>query len=258
MQKNKNKESTSWEEVSSWYNKAVGDSGHYYHQNIILPKIVETLGLKEDSTSSFLDLACGQGILSRYLTETFEYVGADISPSLIPSAKEENTYPRNKFLISDITKPLPLEKKDFDFCTIILALQNLESPLGAFKNIAKHLAKDGKILLVMNHPCFRIPKESSWGIDEKENIQYRRMDAYYSSMKIPIQSNPSLGKDSANTFSFHHPISSWTLWLKEAGFVIEWMEEWCSDKVSTGKYAQREDLSREEFPLFLAIRACRR
>lgn len=257
MQKNKNKETTSWEGVSSWYNKAVGDTGHYYHQQIILPKIVEMLSLEEDSTASLLDLACGQGILSRYLTKSFEYVGIDISPSLIEAAKEKNTHPGHKFLVSDITKPLPLQKKDFDFCTIILALQNLEHPLQAFKNIAKHLAKNGKILLVMNHPCFRIPKKSSWGTDDREDIQYRRIDAYYSSMKIPIQSNPSLGENSANTFSFHHPLSAWTLWLKEAGFAIEWLEEWCSDKVSTGRHAMREDVSREEFPLFLAIKACR-
>ncbi len=28
---------TSWQKVSRWYNDAVGEEGHYYHQHLILP-----------------------------------------------------------------------------------------------------------------------------------------------------------------------------------------------------------------------------
>jgi ubiquinone/menaquinone biosynthesis C-methylase UbiE len=255
MQKKRKKETTSWEGVSSWYDKAVGKSGHYYHQKLVLPKVLEMLELTKNSKGSLLDLACGQGIISRCLPEAMDYQGVDISPSLIKSAREQNERKNGQFLVSDITKPLSLAKKDFDYCTILLAVQNLETPLNALKNAAKHLSKGGTILLMMNHPCFRIPRQSSWGIDEERSIQYRRVDKYSSSMKIPILSNPSLGKKSATTFSFHHPLSQWTKWLFEAGFAIEWMEELSSDKVSTGKYAKREDVSRKEFPLFLAVRA---
>ena len=255
MQKKRKKETTSWEGVSSWYDKAVGKDGHYYHRKLVLPKALEMLALEKNSKGSLLDLACGQGIISRCLPKAIEYQGVDISPSLIKSAKEQNEKKNGQFIVSDITKPLSLQKKDFDYCTILLALQNIESPLKALKNAALHLLKGGKLLLMMNHPCFRIPRQSSWGIDEEKSIQYRRVDKYSSSMKIPILSNPSLGEKSATTFSFHQPLSQWTKWLHEAGFSIEWMEELSSDKVSTGKYAKREDISRKEFPLFLAIRA---
>ena len=151
--------------------------------------------------------------------------------------------------------PLPasVSKKNFHFCTIILALQNLQHPLDAMKNAFKHLAPEGKLLIVMNHPCFRIPRQSSWGVDLKTTTQYRRIDRYYSCLKIPIQSHPSQGDLSTETLSFHHPLSQWSLWLKEAGFVIELIEEWCSDKKSTGKYAKMEDISRNEIPLFLSF-----
>ncbi|MBS0626668.1 MAG: class I SAM-dependent methyltransferase [Verrucomicrobia bacterium] len=254
MKKQKN-QTTSWEKASSWYDGAVGKTGHYYHENVILPNLSRLLALREGSETSYLDLACGQGILSRYLPKSSHYVGVDLSPSLIASAREKNVHKNHTFVVSDITKPLQVTKKDFDFCTIILALQNVEHPLKAFKNAAKHLVSGGKLVLVMNHPCFRIPKQSSWEIDKEKQIQYRRVDGYYQSRVIPIQMHPSQGQKSATTPSFHHPLSKWTLWLHEAGFAIECMEEWCSDKKSTGKNARREDVSREEIPLFLTITA---
>ncbi len=249
------KQNTSWEKAGAGYDKIVGQTGHYYHEKVIFPNLLRIFDLKKQSTPSFLDLACGQGVLSRNLPSTVEYVGVDLSPSLIAFAKEKNIEKNRSFHISDITLPLPVEKKDFDFCTIILALQNVEHPLHAFRNAAKHLKRGGKLVLVVNHPCFRIPGQSSWGVDHEKDIQYRRIDRYYQSMKIPIRMNPSQGARSVTTPSFHHPLSKWSLWLHQAGFAIETLEEWCSDKKSEGRCAKREDLSRQEIPLFMAIKA---
>jgi hypothetical protein len=55
------------------------------------------------------------------------------------------------------------------------------------------------------------------------------------------------------TWSYHHPLNFISLELAKAGFVVEIIEEWCSDKVSEGKNAKRENISREEFPMFMAI-----
>ncbi len=245
----KKSNATSWEPVSRWYDESVGKTGHYYHEHVILPKLLPLL----QPEGALLDLACGQGILSKHLSATREYLGVDISPSLIRSAKQNNAKKSHTFLVSDVTQPLSLPKKNFAFCTIVLALQNLQNPLGALKNAFHHLTPGGRLAIVMNHPCFRIPRQSSWGVDLDNKIQYRRIDKYMSPLKIPIQSHPSKGETSEKTFSFHAPLSSWTLWLKEAGFAIEWIDEWCSDKKSTGKHAKMEDISRNEFPLFLCL-----
>lgn len=253
MTKKKTSTSTSWEPVSRWYDESVGKTGHYYHEHVVLPKLLPLLGTE----GSLLDLACGQGILSKHLSADRPYLGVDISKSLIQSAKQQNKKKLHSFLVSDITIPLTLPKKDFSCCTIVLALQNLQNPLGALKNAYQHMKLGGRLAIVMNHPCFRIPRQSSWGVDLDKKIQYRRIDRYMSPLQIPIQSHPSKGEASEHTFSFHAPLSSWTVWLKEAGFSMEWMEEWCSDKKSTGKYAKMEDTSRNEFPLFLCLIARR-
>ncbi len=245
--------STSWEPVSRWYDESVGKTGHYYHEHVILPKLLPIL----QAEGPLLDLACGQGILSKHLAANRSYLGVDLSKSLIQSAKAQNKNKLHTFVLSDITTKLTLPQKDFDFCTIVLAIQNLKNPLGALKNAFHHMKPGARLVIVMNHPCFRIPRQSSWGVDKDKKIQYRRIDRYMSPLEVPIQSHPSKGEASEQTFSFHAPLSSWTLWLKEAGFGIQWMEEWCSDKKSTGSCAKMEDTSRQEFPMFLCLVAKR-
>lgn len=73
-------------------------------------------------------------------------------------------------------------------------------------------------------------------------------------MDIPINMNPS-DRGSEVTMSYHFPLSSYSKMLKDAGFVIELIEEWTSDKESQGKAARMENRSRSEIPLFLAIKA---
>lgn len=243
--------STSWEPVSKWYSQSVGKDGHYYHQFVILPKLLKLLNLNDNS--SLVDLACGQGILARHIPEKVPYLGIDIAPSLIAEAKRLDKNPQHNYLVGDLAKPLKLEKQTFTHATMILALQNLAKPDSVFKQIAAILQPNGMFAMVINHPYFRIPRQSSWGVDENKKIQYRRVDLYLSEQKIPIQAHPSEGVQSSETWSFHYPLSTYIRWLNEAGFVIELLEEWCSDKKSEGKMAKMEDRSRAEFPLFMTL-----
>jgi SAM-dependent methyltransferase len=249
---------TSWEGVGNWYNDLVGEKGHYYHQSCIIPGVMKLFDFTPGQEAAVLDLACGQGILSRSLPKNVHYTGIDISPTLIKAAKAESpTSPKGEFIVGDVTKPLALKKKDYSHSAVILAMQNIEYPEKVLASCAEHLGPQGKLVLVLNHPCFRIPRQSSWGIDEQQKTQYRRIDRYCSDMKIPIQAHP--GKKgppgSTETWSFHHPLASYSQWLKRAGFQIALIEEWCSDKVSTGKNAKMENRSRSEIPLFMAILA---
>lgn len=246
------KKNTSWESVSDWYGDLVGDGGHYYHEHVILPKLPKLLNLRKDS--KLLDLACGDGILGRTLAKGIDYVGIDISEGLIGQAKTKDNDKKHRYHVGDATLPLNVEGK-FSHASVLLALQNIEHPENVFANLAKCMEKNGTCVVVINHPCYRIPRQSSWGVDESKKMQYRRIDRYMTPMNIPIQSHPSKGMQSAQTLSFHRPISDYTRWLTESGFVIDALEEWCSDKKSTGGNSRMENRAREEFPLFMVIRA---
>lgn len=238
---------TSWDEVEKWYGGIVGSAGHLYHREVILPALLPLLALKENS--SLLDLGCGQGFLSSLIPPSCSYVGVDLSDGLIKQAPKSK---RATFLVADATKPLPLGDKKFTHAVFVLSLQNMERPDLAIKNAASHLVEGGTLAMVLNHPCFRIPRQSSWGIDEGKKLQYRRVDSYLSSLKIPIEMQP--GKErSATTWSFHFPMSAYMHFLKEAGCAMTDMQEWTSHKKSTGKAAKMENRARDEFPLFLTI-----
>lgn len=238
-----------WDSSESWYTSCVGEKGHYYHQAVVLPNALRLLGKIE----SLLDLGCGQGVLARHLNETIDYCGVDLSKSLVDSAKK--LCKGRNFIVADATESLPVEKKDFHAAAMILSLQNMENGSGAIRSAGEHVRKGGKLLIVLNHPCFRIPRQSGWGIDEQMKLQYRRVNTYMSTQKIPIQTNPGKGENSATTFSYHHPLTDYTKWLQNEKFSIRSIEEWCSDKKSEGIKAKMEDRARKEIPLFLAILA---
>src|SRR3989344_1842407 len=234
---------------SAEYGKLVGEKGHYYHQSVILSNALKLLGL--ELPTSLLDIGCGNGVLARHLHKGVDYVGIDNSSTLLEEAKRLTK--NGHFVCADAAGNWLLDKT-FDRACFILSLQNMEDGESAIKNVRKHLKPNGKLILFLNHPCFRIPRQSSWGIDEAAKLQYRRVNGYMSAIKIPIDMHPGK-KGGAVTYSFHHPLSTYSAWLKEAGFSILQIEEWCSDKKSEGSKAKMEDRARKEIPLFIALLA---
>lgn len=247
----RNSKNTSWQKVAPWYNRITGEKGHYYHEHLVIPGVIRLLNLKPGD--KLLDAACGNGILGRSIPKGTEYFGFDLSDSLIANAKKLDRNFNHKYMVLDATKELNLETK-YTHSAIVLALQNIKSPEKAINNISKNLDKNGVLVIVLNHPAFRIPRQSSWQIDESKKTQYRRVDRYMSSMEIPINTNPG-DKNSPITWTYHNPLSFYTKILKDSGFVIEDIEEWVSDKESFGRASRMENRGRNEFPLFMTIKA---
>jgi ubiquinone/menaquinone biosynthesis C-methylase UbiE len=259
----RNSKDTSWQRVAPWYNRITDQGqGHYYHQHVVIPNVLRLLDLTDQPLTSnlkLLDLACGNGVLANALPKNLEYTGIDIAPSLIKEAERTDRNPKHSYLVADITNlsNFPNLPNTFTAATIILALQNIRDPVSVLNNVSKLLVVNSKLIIVLNHPAFRIPRQSSWGIDESKKTQYRRIDRYMSPMEIPINMNPS-DRNSAVTMSYHFPISFYSSILRDSGFLIETIEEWTSDKESEGRTAKMENRSRSEFPLFLAIKAIKK
>jgi len=244
---------TSWQGVAGWYKDIVGERGSYYHQHVVLPGVQQFLSVQP--YHSVLDLGCGQGIFGRFVGAKVDYQGIDLAGSLVSFAQKNDPAKNHLYKVGDIAKELTLDKKDFEVATCILALQNTDKPAVVISNAAKHLKENGRFVLVINHPCFRIPRQSAWGVDEKQNVQYRRVSSYMTAMKIPVAAHPSQGEKSPVTWSMHFSLTDLSSYLNEAGFAIEKIEEWVSDKKSEGGAAARENRSRKEIPLFMGILA---
>lgn len=241
----------SWEGASKWYSKITGDKGHYYHDHLVLPGVLRLLDLKQGDR--LLDLACGNGVLAKRLGLGIEYTGFDISRSLIEDAKKSINKSKFSFFVGDVTEEIQTLRGYYSHVAIVLAIQNIKSPHKVFTNANKALTKGGKLVIVMNHPMYRIPRQTMWETDTVNKIQYRRVNRYLSPIEIPINIHPGQS-NSPITWDFHYPLSMYSKWLKESGFVIETIEEWVSDKESEGKMAKTENRARNEIPLFMAIK----
>lgn len=252
FKKNTQEKNTSWAPVAKWYGDIVGSTGHYFHQNIILPGVKKLLDPKPGE--SILDVGCGQGVFARTLLPKISYTGIDLAKELILEAKKLDPNREHEYFVADATKGLPVAESSFDHAVCILALQNMQDAARVIGNIGKALRPGGNFVFVLNHPSFRIPRQSSWGEDVANKLEYRRVNRYLSPLEIPINAHPG-DKNSPITWTYHQPLEYYVKALKSAGLAITDLEEWTSDKQSVGKAAKAENRARKEFPLFLAIRA---
>ncbi len=244
---------TSWQKVGKWYGEIVGEKGHFFHQTIIIPRSLKLLNVKPES--SLLDIACGSGVLARHIPQQTQYLGVDLASGLIEKARKMDGNKKHKFVVGDVTDKIPGE--DFDNAVMILALQNIKEPEKAIENVVNKLKSGGKFLIVINHPAFRIPRQSGWEVDKVNKLQYRRVSKYMNPIEIPVEMHP--GKhDGQFTWSYHHPLSDYSEYLFKSGFLIEKIEEWTSEKTSKGRAANMENRAREEFPMFMAILAVKK
>jgi ubiquinone/menaquinone biosynthesis C-methylase UbiE len=256
------KKDSSWGKVADWYDGMLADNDSY-QAKVIAPNLLRLMAISADER--VLDVACGQGFFSRKFVGAGAIVDAcDISSELIGIAKQTTVSveltKRLNFAVAPADK-LPYKNAEFDTATIVLALQNIENLQGTIAECSRVIKKEGKLFIVLNHPAFRIPKHSSWGFDENDGVQYRRLDAYMSESSKKILMNPgkaSAGKNSEHTFSFHRPLQVYFKILTKAGFAVTRFEEWTSHKISEkGKRTAAEDTARKEFPMFLCIEAAK-
>lgn len=249
---------TSWGKVANWYNNLLENSTNSYQKTLILPNLLRLVEAKKGER--ILDLACGQGFFAREFAKSgARVIGVDIAPELIEIAKQDKSSPRGEagveYHVAPAHKLIFLHNESVDKILMILSLQNIENTNEVIKEISRILKPKGKLYLVLNHPAFRIPKASSWGWDNKLNLQYRRLDGYLSESKEPIQMHPG-DNPRDKTISFHRPLQFYFKALGKNGLFVSRLEEWISNKTSAaGPKKEAEDHARHEFPLFLFLEA---
>ena len=247
-------EEKGWDGVAGWYDKLVGADGSDYHRNVILPAAMELLAVREGE--AVLDLCCGQGVLVRHLLSAGagRVLGVDASGKLIGAARQRYGVEKTAaFLRADACAPGDWADASFDAAACIMAVHDVPDADGLMRNIAAALKPGGRAVIVMMHPCFRIPKESHWGWDADQKIQYRRLDRYGKSLEIGIQTRPGLGTDEGTVF-YHRPLAELITAMGKAGLGVTRCTELFSHRRSqVGPFSKAEHRAAEEFPLFLGL-----
>ena len=241
----------SWNAVATWYDDHL-DKDDTYHKSVILPNLTRLLAPKRGET--IVDIACGTGFFAgAFAKEGATMTGIDVGEELIAIARKNSTMV--SYHVGSAEKIDIISDNAKDKALIVLAIQNIEHAQKVFNEAFRILKKGGSFHVVMNHPAYRIPKQSAWEFDAKQNLQFRRVDSYLSESRSEIDIHPGI-TGSAKTVSFHRPLQYYFKALAKAGFVVEKLEEWTSMKVSdSGPRAKAENDARKEFPLFLYLGA---
>lgn len=250
MKTMKNKD-TSWNKVADWYDELLKNDDSY-QAKVILPNLLRVLDLKKGE--QVYDLACGQG----YFSNVFARVGAnviasDLSKKLIEKAKMD-AKEKITFYITPAHRAQFLKDNSIDTVVIVLAIQNIENVNDVLVECKRILKKEGRIVIVLNHPAFRVPQSSDWIF--QDGVQSRIISKYLSESKLSIDMTPGEknSKKKISTISFHRSLQYYVKLFSKNGLAITRLEEWISHKQSgTGPRQLAEDKARKEIPMFMCI-----
>ncbi|HOW71223.1 MAG TPA: methyltransferase domain-containing protein [Phycisphaerae bacterium] len=244
--------------MAAWYDRLVGDEGSDYHQKVILPVVLRLLDPRP--AERFLDLCCGQGVLARILLErgAGSVLAVDASPGLIAAARRRGPADRRvRYEVRDARRLDDLADGSCDAAACVMAVQDLEGVDDLFRSMARSLKENGRAVIVMMHPCFRIPRQSSWGWDDEKKTQYRRIERYASPMTVPIATHPGREPDE-HTMFHHRPLADYLNALGRAGLAVVACEEPLTHREPPpGPRAKGLKRAGEEIPVFLAFKAMR-
>ena len=250
--------SSHWGHVGSWYDDLIGQDGGDHHQKLIIPGVLRMLNLKPGD--HLLDVACGQGVLGRAAAKLgVPTTGVDMAATLVQAAlaRREDAALEQYYQwdVRNLAACAAITPGAFEAAACVLAIANITPLSPVWQGIYNALTPGGKLVVVLPHPCFRIPKKSDWQWDQRNAAQHRRVEGYLTSEKIPIVIHPG-HEDGPTTTTFHRPLQAYINTLGSAGLWIDHTEEWISGKMPPhGIRFAALDKSRREIPLFLALRA---
>ena len=246
--------STSWDPLARWYDGWVGKDGSKHHRNLALPAVMEALAPQPGE--EILDLGAGTGVLAPLIAKAgAHYTGLDASEKLLQMARQHH-HNLGKFLLGDARRLAAhpqLHAEYYDGVVFLLSIQDMDPLDEVVEGVAWVLKPGGRVVILMTHPCFRVPRQSGWGWDEDRKLQFRRVDRYLTPLPVPLKPYPG---ESGVSRSFHRPLQDYINTLAQNHLWVDQLIEIPTYKTATtGPRAKAENLANQEIPLFLCLRA---
>jgi 2-polyprenyl-3-methyl-5-hydroxy-6-metoxy-1,4-benzoquinol methylase len=212
----------------------------------VLTAIGDAHGLAE------LDAGCGEGYMARTLAENGAKVtGIDLSTELINAARTHALSAELPvtFDVGSVSA-LPYDPGTFDLVLCNHLLNDLEHPAQAIREFARVLTEEGRIVILMLHPCFY-----NKHAERNEPANNLLTSTYFQARDVTQNFEvDGLQSPAANT-TWVRPLEYYAKALQESGFVITGL----SEPHPSEQLLRSDDWWRTSFPrpLFILIVAQR-
>jgi SAM-dependent methyltransferase len=240
-----------WDALAQWYDGWMGVEGGEHHRKLAIPAVLDLLQLQ--AGERLLDIGAGQGVLAPYITQTgANYTGIEISPRLLALSQKRHSG-SGRFLHGDARRlrDVPaLKAGQFDAVVFLLSIQDMNPLDSVLESAAWALRGGGRLVILMTHPCFRVPRQSGWEEDTDRDLRFRRVDRYMTPLAVPIKAYGK--KRTGVSISFHRPLSHYINGLASCGLLVDELQEITTFETRASKAEQRANV---EIPLFVGLRA---
>jgi SAM-dependent methyltransferase len=232
------------DEAPNWARFARTPGYDRAHTNINVPALLDLLPPPGRRT---LDLACGEGRLSRLLRSLGHRVtGVDASPRMVRLAV---THERPEPAVIGDAARLPFADGAFDLVVAYMCLHDIDQMPQAVSEAARVLARPGRLCLAIPHPVNSAGAFPDHSADAPFVISGSYLDSAPTRLAVDRD-------DVRLTFhSEHRPLEDYSRALEAAGLLIEAIREVKpSDQVAAHDPGARRW---QRIPMFLHIRAVR-
>ena len=175
-----------------------------------------------------LDVACGEGYMSRHLAPLGprSVLGIDLSAELIAVANERNEASNASFAVGDARDLAAVEDASIDVVVSQMALMDIADHLAMFRAVRRVIAPDGVFAFSVLHPCFQSPTNIPAGEEpfllDSDGRRIAVLAWRYASEGLFM----SGGEGVRGTMgSYHRMLSTYVNDLQDAGFSLDRLEE---------------------------------
>ncbi len=204
------------------------DAGDVRHR--LLARFEALVG-KRATGATVLDVACGEGYLSRHFArlKPRQIVGVDLSAALIAVAQQRSNSPLATFRVDDAEGLDTVADASVDVALSQLALMDIADHRAMFRAVHRVLKQHGTFAFSLLHPCFEgpfcLPDEPQFITDESGAnvaVAVRRYatEGYWQSGGSGVRGHMG---------AHHRTLATLINDLIGAGFALERLEEPVSD-----------------------------
>ena len=249
---------TAWNAGADAYDVFVESGADYYRHQVHGPALLAACD--PIARLRALDLGCGQGFFSRLLQrEGARVIGVDIAADLIALARAHEERTRcgieyRELSAARVSSIWPAGS--FDLVASCMAVQDMADPAAALQSAHAVLTPGGRLVFSVPHPATD-PPFRAWERDPSGRKLWMKLDRYFETGPAVCDWNmPRLTAHWKTPFR-RFTLAEWTRLVREAGFIIDRLEEPRPSREQVEANPRLDDCRRMPFFLIFVLEKTR-